>query len=562
MRLLACLLILPMLAGCLAEPESVAEPAPVPAPQNSGIQWTGPDQDAIKSRLGAWEEPFEGQIPAITMALLGDGRVLYWSGVEATANASSEDLTFFTAEAEGAVARIYDPATGAIVEANQPDDLDLFCSGLTMLPDGRILTAGGTTYTTFTDIETSILHGEARSRIFDPATNNWSEAPTMLLDRWYPSVFLLADGTPAAASGIGELTAPETQWRTWETLHDEWHNDPDSEDLLPLYPRLFVLPGGERKGEVFYTTSATLWGPFGEHQEEASWSLQQSYDADTGTWTQYGPSTFGARQYASSVLLPLSPDDGYAPRFVNFGGTLQRGTAATPLVELTDMSGPEPANTMGPTMVHARWHHNGVLLPDGDVLVIGGGQLDNVILHGQENPPVLEAERFDPDTSTWHELAAMEVPRMYHSSALLLPDGRVLAGGHVPLPHPSKEARDTINPQTVETRFEIYNPGYLFRGERPHIEHAPPQIGYGEAFSVNVTGDIIGAVLVRPGTTTHAYDTGQRVVELVGTQTEAGWTFTAPPDAAVLAPGPQMLFVLADHPDGPVPSTAAWVTLS
>src|SRR5262249_56140676 len=104
----------------------------------------------------------------------------------------------------------------------------------------------------------------------------------------------------------------------------------------------------------------------------------------------------------------------------------------------------------------------GVLLPDGTVLVSGG--------NGQsESAPtaVLDAESYNPASNTWSLAAQAQVARMYHSIALLLPDGRVLAAGSNP------------NRRDDELRLEIFHPPYLFRGPRPFIEVAPQEIQYG-----------------------------------------------------------------------------------
>ena len=196
---------------------------------------------------------------------------------------------------------------------------------------------------------------------------------------------------------------------------------------------------------------------------------------------------------------------------------------------------------------------------------IGGGLYDNVLIHGQPNVPILEAERFDPATQTWTVMDAMEVPRMYHSTAALLPDGRVLAGGHVPLPVPWQEARETVSPQVVETRLEIYEPGYLFRGPRPVIDAAPEAISYGDTFDIEVRSPaaIDSVLLMRPAATTHAFDMGQRGTWLeVVDQDGTTMTLRAPPNSDVTPAGHHMLFVNSHHPEGPVPSEAAWVHLS
>ena len=472
------LVLLVALSGCLS---STSPDTTDPDPSDPGVR------DADLSDVGRWLAPFEGEVPAVNMVLLHDGRILYWSGVEAREGTVAEQ-TFFTSSPHEGESRILDLSgpSPVVTTPIHPGGAagDLFCSGQTILADGRVLTAGGTAWKNVTDLDRFFLDGTGDARIFDPATDTWTQVADMTLGRWYPSLLTLPDGTPIAASGIGDLTDFEEHWDSWESYDlaaDRWDLMPDTlGHLLPLYPRLHIVPEGAMAGDVFYSTAGTLWGPFGEHPQQAEWSTMQSHSHDG--WHEHGRSTFGARQYASSVLLPGGDGD---PRVVSFGGSLQQGLLATPFTEIIDL-GTEPTTRRGPDMAFPRWNHNSLLLPDGDVLTIGGGLYDNVMIHGQQNVPVLEAERFDADTETWHTLAPMSVPRMYHSSAVLLPDGRILAGGHVPLPNPDPTLRDTVNEQVVETRLEIYEPGYLFRGPRPVIEDAPHALGYGEVFRVDV----------------------------------------------------------------------------
>jgi hypothetical protein len=518
------------------------------------------------------------------MVLLHDGRVLYWSGVEAGGN----DDVFFTNHPESGVSRVWDPATGAVTTPT-PDDGgagDLFCAGATILPDGDVITAGGSGWTTLPNSTLwaldaalwgdpthadpwPILWGTNDTRLFDPATSTWTHVANMSNGRWYPTLLTGADGSAIVASGIGQLTNPVDQKTALERWNDgSWSTVSGADDLLPLYPRLFTVPGGALKGDLFYETVGTMWGPFGEEPTEATWSLEQVWDGHH--WSYVGPSVFGARQHAASVMLPLDPRDGYTARIVTFGGTLQRSVVATPASEETTIQqdGTVTHQVTG-LLNHPRWHVNGVGLPDGTVLAVGGGLYDNVVVHGQPNVAVLAAEQFDPATQSWAQRAPMTVPRMYHSTAILLPDGRVLAGGHVPLPVPWTAVRDNVpyEDQIAETRLEIYSPPYLYWGARPAIQTAPSAVHYGDVFTVTVppgSPAVTDAVLVHPGATTHAWDADQRTVVLpLVASSGTSYVFQAPPDGAVAQPGDWMLF-LRHHVDGKgdVPSVARFVHLS
>lgn len=565
MRLLVLLLCVG-LSGCLNDVATDGPGASADEPLEPGVT------HSEFSQAGLWQSPFEGEVPAVNMVLLHDGRILYWSGVEAGSPDDTFNQTFLTAGALHGESRILE-FTEAGYQITTPehafgDGGDLFCSGAIILADGRVLTTGGSEYHGLQEPTQWPLDGIKDARIFDPATDSWTRYADMVLGRWYPSLMLLPDGSPATIGGIETLSNINEHWTNWESYdaeEDRWDIMGWTQDIrLPLYPRLHVVPGGPMQGDAFFSTAGTLWGPFGEHPLQAEWSFMQSFDLHDHTHTQHELSTFGSRNYASSVLLAAGPDNDYRTKVVSSGGTLQQSILATPLTEVIDLTGAAPIAAQTDPLNQPRWNHNSVLLPDGDVLTIGGGLYDNVMIHGQPNVPVMEAELFDPDTETWREVDAMSVPRMYHSTAALLPDGRVLTGGHVPLPIPTQELRETVSPQIAETRLEIYEPGYLFRGARPVIDAAPDAIAYGETFDIEVRtpAAIDSVMLMRPAATTHAFDMGQRGTWLeVVAQEGTTVTLRAPPNVDVSPAGHHMLFVNSAHQDGAVPSEAAWVQL-
>jgi len=182
---------------------------------------------------------------------------------------------------------------------------------------------------------------------------------------------------------------------------------------------------------------------------------------------------------------------------------------------------------------------NTVILPDGRIMVIGGN------LYGHPEGPVLIAEIYNPETRKTRLIPGMRIPRGYHSSALLLPDGSVwVGGGEEPTFWPEADTK---------TKIEIYRPGYFFDGTRPQIlTQGPLEIGYGQSFSILVRSNVelVRAVLIRPGSTTHAFDFDQRYVEIEieeqapvgGEEYEVG--LRAPGDSNLALPGYYMLFVL------------------
>jgi hypothetical protein len=199
-------------------------------------------------------------------------------------------------------------------------------------------------------------------------------------------------------------------------------------------------------------------------------------------------------------------------------------------------------------MAFPRAYHTLTALPDGSVLATGGSRLsDGVTSSGA----VFEAELWNPDTETWRTLAAQQVPRLYHSSALLLPDGRVLVAGGGRLP--SSTITDQLN-------AEIYSPPYLFKGPRPTITSAPATVLHGKSFSVRTpdASRIAKVNLVKLGAVTHNFDQEQRLVPL-SFQTRSGSVVVgAPANGAIAPPGYYMLFLVDTNG---VPSVASFVRL-
>lgn len=565
------LLLAAMVAGCFGSDGKADEPTATPTPTPGPAPGPTYAADAQLAQTGRWTAPFEGEVPAVNMVLLHNGRVMYFSGVEANESDGATNIVFFDTHPMDGQSRVLDLSSGmpVILTPGSPDGAadDLFCSGATILPDGRVLTVGSSEWHDQPNLE-PFLRGGTDARLYDPVTNTWTRGADMLFGRWYPTALTLPDGRALIVSGIGSLTNPAEQWlqsEVYDPATGEWTYLEGADELLPLYPRVTVIPGGPYKDHLFFSSVGTMWGPFGEHPQQAQWSFMKDLDLGdvAAGWDDNAVSIFGGRQHASSILLRLDPATGYAPSFVNFGGSFYQSVVATPFAELADLSTAPPTISVGPSMANPRWHLNGVLLPTGDVLALGGGLYDNVVVHGQPNLPVLPAELYDPVANEWTTLAAMQVPRMYHSTALLLPDGRVLMGGHVPLPNPFVLGRDTYNPQVRETRLEIFEPPYLFRGDRPVLTSVDAEASYGEPMRVTVDGAADQFVLVHPGATTHAWDTGQRAIVLEHAQNQDGsYLVSAPPETVVAPPGHYMLFAIGPGTGGPVPSVAQFVHLS
>jgi PKD repeat protein len=459
------------------------------------------------SSLGQWTTlPYPMPINPVHMALLHNGKVLVVSG-------SGNDPTVTNYQAA-----VLDPRAGTIV--TQPLLWDMFCNGMVVLPDGRAFITGGT-------LQYDPFHGQQRSSVYDLATGAFTDMQNMAHGRWYPTVTTLGDGRVMTFSGLNE-TGGTNQAVEIYTPGSGWSQEYQAGWTPPLYPRMHLLPNGN----VFYSGSTTA---------------SQIFNTSTHTWTFVANTNYsGTRTYGTSVLLPLTPANGYQPRVMIMGG----GSPATPSTEIIDLSAPTPAWQYGPNMSEARIEMNATILPNGKVLAVGGSVNDE-----DATTESLNADLYDPNLNTFSSAGKNAFPRLYHSNSLLLPDATLLLAGG--------------NPQrgSYQTQIEIYSPAYLFNPDgsaatRPSITGlSATTLGYGAGFQVTTpdAANITSVVLMRPGAPTHAFDMDQRLVGLSYTAGAGVLTVTSPPNGNIAPPGYYMLFILNS---GGVPSVAQFVQLA
>jgi hypothetical protein len=506
------------------------------------------------AEIGQWE-PVQyccNNLP-VHVALLHTGKVLAFGG-----SCNNPDLLRSPRPAE-----LWDPATGGVTGVDQALDGDIFCVGHALLPDGRLLIAGGTAgYDRKLNLfgrELTVLpfQGLNHTYLFDPLAERWTRGEDMVAGRWYPTLVLLGDGRVVAMAGLTR-NFPWVALRRIEIYSPGtgWQNLPGAARWLPLYPRLHLLPDGR----VFYSGSYNTHYTFPFSLSEFPTSI---LDPRTGHWDRLGLPNRSEREEGATVLLPLRPPD-YRPRVLLAGGGTPTGAHATADCEIIDLSERVPRWRTIQPMDHARYYVYPVTLPDGRILILGGrsgtkghhmpaidpatGQHDTArpgeVPH--DKLAILDTELFDPVDDSWSHLAPMTVDRLYHSAALLLPDGRVACFGNNP-------ARGL-----EELRIEIYSPPYLFRGFRPTVTAAPATAAYSQEIEIETpeAADITAVVLIRPTAATHCVDPEQRHVTLE--HRHAGVSRLAariPANPNLLPPGYYMLFLLIRD----VPSVAKWI---
>ena len=237
---------------------------------------------------------------------------------------------------------------------------------------------------------------------------------------------------------------------------------------------------------------------------------------------------------------------------------------ATNKAYVVDMSGSTPKVTETGSMAYARSFANGVVLPTGQVIEFGGA---TYAMNFTDNDAVLNPEMWDPSTGQWTLLAPAPEPRNYHSTAVLLPDGRIFSGG-------GGLGGAVCNCDHLDG--QIYTPPYLLNSDgslkaRPAILMAPATASDGQTISVTTgapasSGSPVHSFsMIRYGEATHALDVDQRRIPLqVVSQTanadgSTTWQLAIPSDPGVAVPGEYMLFAI-DSAGTPSVSTMVMVS--
>jgi hypothetical protein len=407
-------------------------------------------------------------------------------------------------------ARRWNPATNTFT--NTPGiPLSLFCAFQVRLPDGTLAVAGGTAYKQGNT-------GIPVFQFFNWNTSQWTAGPNMHTPRWYPTMIELPDGRLVVMGGqvkagqmanLTELYRPASN--TWTELTGLAEPKP-----MGLYPRAILAPNGK----IFVVKNA---------------SGQSAYmDVDTQTWTNITkapPAVAGGGlvMYDTGKLLLLAIGSGQTESWT------------------IDLNAATPVWKKVGSMHFGRRKFSTVLLPDGRVMAIGGSTDGSSVI----SKAVMTPEIWDPATGLWADLPSQGVPRMYHSNALLLSDGRVLSSGG---------GRAGAAPNF--TSGQIYSPQYLAASSRPQIGAVSASWTGDATVNVPVTSSngISSVVLMGLPGVTHGMDTSQRRMTLQVTSAFNGSSIgVRVPNAASLGNG--YYYVIALDSQG-VPSAAKIVQVT
>jgi galactose oxidase len=464
---------------------------------------------------GAWSPPIGFPIVPTSAVMLPNNKLLTFSALD--------DMSYSkTGDAITKVA-IFDLNTGEVTE---PTDINthhqMFCEGLALLADGRVLINGGSNTTATT--------------IYDPVTNEWSVGPRMNIPRAYEGDTTLSTGQvltlggswyDAAGNKNGELFTPNGSSGSWK--------------LLPGVLATNILtadPGGIWRADnhawLFAQADGTVF--------HAGPSKQMNWITTTGdgTITSAGDRSDSddamngnAVMYDVGRILVVGGATAYQD-----AGTATNTQATNHAYTLDIGGGPTRPVISGRTsnMAYARAFGNSVVLPDGEVLVLGGQQHPQTFT---DTGSVLSPELWNPATGKFTVMAPLAIPRNYHSVAVLLPDGRVFSGG----------GGLCGSCTTNHLNGQIFSPPYLFNADgsarrRPVIGTAPAKTTTGSAMTVTADSSTLKFVLVRMSAVTHSVDNDQRRIPLAAVANGTTYTLQLPDDKGVLLPGNYMLFAL------------------
>ncbi|MCW5313138.1 DUF1929 domain-containing protein [Nostoc sp. KVJ3] len=461
---------------------------------------------------------YQAPILPIHAALLRTGKVFFFCG-------SGNDPNRLNTPYDSVV---WDVNQGTFIHQPPPLDsnnqpIDLFCAGHSFTADGMLMVAGGTLrYDPFYGIPVALM--------FDPIAEKWVKKPSMHNGRWYPTLLTLGSGRILAVSGLGIDGSLNRQPEIYSsTFANGWNAFPTT-SALPSYPQLFLLSNGN----IFYS-GAQMGGS----------SVTPRILTLPGTFTQsivekvvpgLQDPAFGDQ--AASVLLPPAQDQ----RVMIMGGG--SGGTTTYRVNIVNLKAANPTYVGSRFLKNGRKHLSAVLLPDRTVFVCNGSRMDE-----DTTKSMLPAEIYDPVTNSWTAVAKQNVPRVYHSVALLLPDGRVATAGGNP--------QRRVN----ELRLEIYSPAYMSRS-RPIIQSAPQALSYGLSFTIQTAqaANIKWVSLIRPMATTHSCDTEQRLVDVpINFRNSTSLNVTLTDNRNIAPPGWYMLFISDNNG---TPSVATWTQIS
>ena len=480
---------------------------------NDQVAFVEPAGASLPSR---WSSVIPLPVNPIAVANLPDGRLMMWSTNQKFSYQGdagyANTLTRYA---------IFDPATNtAGPERQTTTGVDMFCPGTAMLPDGRLLVNGGSS--------------SPKTSLYDWRSDTWTTAATMNVPRGYQGDTLLSDGSVFTLGGswsggqgnkTGEVWSAATGWKLLSGV--------------PATPVVATDPQGVYRGDnhlwLFAQSNGTVF--------HAGPSPQMNWISTTGNGAVQGAGTRAGDGYSmngNAVLFDVGQilKVGGAPAYQQNFSTPTYATNTAYTIDIRGGYGTTPTVRKLAGMQYQRAMSTAVVLPNGNVVVIGGQSIPEPFT---DTSAILIPEIWDPATGAFMPLAAMRTPRTYHSTAILLHDGRVFVGGG-----------GQCGTGCVQNHLdaEILTPPYLLNQDgsaaaRPAITSAPGVAQRGQSIVVTTNSPVATFALMRLSAVTHTTNTDPRRSPLAAEQiADRSYRLTIPSDSGVVLPGYYMLFAM------------------
>ncbi|MDB5816668.1 MAG: hypothetical protein JWQ11_308 [Rhizobacter sp.] len=440
-------------------------------------------------------------VPAAA-ANLPNGKVVMWSAY----------LPFAFGGVGQTYTTVLDPITQALTNTLVTNTgHDMFCPGTTNLADGTLLVNGG--------------DDSKKTSLYNAATNTWATGAEMNLGRGYQANTLLQDGSVLTFGGSWSGGMSRKHAEVW-TPAGGWRALPG----VPVWPAVGQDPS------IAYRGDNHMW----------------LFPSANGQVLQAGPSPgmnwIDTRGDGTIVSAGLRADDAFSINgnavMYDIGKILKAGGApayenanATAAAYVLDTNAGVTVRKVA-SMAYPRTFSNGVALPNGQVLIVGGQTYAKIF---SDDGSVLAPELWDPATETFTTLPPMALGRNYHSVGILLPDARVLVGG---------SGLCGEGCAANHANVQILTPHYLINQDgtpavRPVIATAPLVASHGTSISVTTGSAVTAFSLVRLGSVTHTVNNDQRRFPLQFTTTGTNtYRLAIPGNPGVAVPGYYMLFAL------------------
>ncbi|KAL4867191.1 hypothetical protein BDV12DRAFT_209981 [Aspergillus spectabilis] len=466
-----------------------------------------------RNEVGAWGPTIDFPlVPASAAVEPSSGKVLVWSSYRKNQYGGTSGGLTQTAT--------WDPSNGTVSRREVSDtEHDMFCSGISMDVNGRIIVTGG--------------NDDTMTSIYDPACDCWIPGAQMNIERGYQASTILSNGNMFVLGG--SWNGPQSINKVsevYDVTADTWTELPSagSEPMLT----------NDNLGPYHADNHAWIFGWKNQSIFHAGPSRAMNWYSAEGQGNVSGAGNRGTdydQMCGNAVMF-----DAGKGKILTFGGSPNYedsdATKNSSIITIGDSNSTPEVVQAGGGMIYSRTFHTSVVLPDGSVFITGGQA------HGlpfNETTAQLTPERYIPGEDGFAEQFPNNIVRVYHSWSLLLPDATVINGGGGLCANCSANHYDA----------QIFTPPYLFDqtgalASRPYIQSVTPaSIQYGGQITIVTDTSITSASLIRYGTTTHTVNTDQRRIELeLQASDDNTYTASVPNDPGVALPGYYMLFVL------------------